>query len=257
MSDKPLPHDPQELLRVQALYQKIRSIACKTYGAVVVSPFSQSIEPVSSFLKTSRFGGGGVCMALVNRWIIAHAHEDSIWNELYTNVGGMPCIRIGVMRQIMDEFGAIAGHDVNPNSLGKVWSVNTEVFMMRQGVIPRMRLGSWDRAYASGGGSVADPQLAAKIVNSLKAFKSHGRGVGSYASIYISGGGGAHIMCAYLGGTAGGGTLPFSDISFFDPNLGEYWFEKSDNFASFLPWVFSMLYGSYGSYALRNFGLAV
>lgn len=252
----------KELLRVQAIYKDLQSIARKTYNAVVVSGFSQSIEPVKSFLKLTPETKNGICQGLVDRWIAAHADEGSLWNDLYTNVNGTPCLKIDVVRAIMTEFTAGLGN--SKTSVGPYQMVNSELYLMRRGVIPRMNLSDGHRMHDAGyktqaGKVVADPDLAKKILGKLPMCRAHGRGVGSYASIVIKSPSGGHIMCAYLGGTAGvaNSALPFSDVSFFDPNIGEYWFQNAADFGRFFEYVMQRVYPTYGGYQLRSFAKGV
>jgi len=258
----PMNEDQKELLRVQTIYKDLQSTAHKTYNAVVVSGFSQSIEPMTSFLRITPETKNGICQGLVDRWIASHASEGSLWNDLYTNVNGIPCLKIDQVRAVMAEFTAGLGQ--SKTSVGPYQMVNSELYLMRRGVIPRMNLSDGYRMYDDGyarqaGKVVADPQLADKILAKLPMFRAHGRGVGSYATIVVKSPTGGHIMCAYLGGTAGVGSnaLPFSDVSFFDPNIGEYWFQNAADFGRFFRYVVTRVYSNYGGYQLRSFAKQV
>ena len=258
----PMNEAQKELLRVQTIYKNLQSTAHKTYKAVVVSGFSQSIEPMASFLKLTPETKGGICQGLVDRWIAAHANEGSLWNDLYTNVNGMQCLKIDEVRAIMAEFAA--GLSNSKTSVGPYQKLNSELYLMRRGIIPRMNLSDGHRMYGEGytrqgNQIVADPQLAEKILAKLPMCRAHGRGVGSYATISIKSPEGGHIMCAYLGGTAGVGNnaLPFSDVAFFDPNIGEYWFQDAGDFGRFFRYVLKRVYSTYGGFQLRSFAKQV
>ena len=77
--------------------------------------------------------------------------------------------------------------------------------------------------------------LASDLASSMK------NGTGSYRTIGIWGPGGAHAMAAWVG----------QDVAFFDPNFGEFWFEKSGDFINWFPhfWRRSM-------YELPKLGLS-
>src|SRR5258708_6977418 len=74
--------DAVELLRVQAEYQSIQTAIVRDTGAVLVSPFTQSREPMLSFCKRYSNTSGGICEALVARWIGDHANDVSLWDKL-------------------------------------------------------------------------------------------------------------------------------------------------------------------------------
>jgi hypothetical protein len=253
----------QQILKVQTFYKGIRDTAHKTYKAVIVSPFSQSMEPVSSFLKIGEKTQDGICQALVNAWIAAHANEGSIWNEIYTNVHGIPSIQLSKMSQLLLDFTA----SINDTSIsmGPYQKLNSEIYLMKHGVIPRMDMGSGHRLYGEGykvntgtGKIDADPGLSHKIISGLKMCKSYGRGVGSYAMVSFKSAKGGHVVALYLGGTGGAkGQLPFSDVAFFDPNFGEFWFDNAANFANFFVFLLGRFYSSYGGWQIRNFGVKV
>ena len=258
----PLNEIQQELLRVQANYKALQQKAHKDYKAVVVSGFSQSIEPVRSFLKLTPETKNGICQALVDSWIIAHANEGSLWNDLYTNVNGIPSLKIDRMKALLAQFAV--GLGTGEKSMGPYQKLNTEVTLMRNGVIPRMNLSDGHRMYddgynTSGGQLVADGQLADKILGTLPMHKSHGLGVGSYAMISIKSAKGGHVMVAYLGGTGRSKdpNAPFSDVAFFDPNVGEYWFQDASEFARFFRYLVGRIYSTYGGYQIRSFARKV
>src|SRR6266566_2056426 len=246
----PLNAEQQELQEVQGKYRQVQATAQSKYHAVLVSDFSLGGEPVTSFVKSSNSGKAGAAIALCNRWIIEHAGNDSLWNKLYTEANGTKTIQIGVMRDIVDQFGQLAGHG-NPQSIGHQGAANSELFLKKNGLIARASLGTGHRAPGHGN-AVADPMLAQKIINDVSKLKAYGPGGKLYVTVYASGAGG-HMICLYLGGPGGTASLRFSDIALFDPNLGEYRFENASDFEPFFNWVFQLLYNGYGSHQLRAF----
>lgn len=255
----PMNAEQKELLRIQGIYKSVHSTIQSKYKGVVVSTFSQSIQPVTSFLNLNKDTKDGVCQALVNRWIAAHAAEGSLWNELYTTVNNQNCIKIDAMRSVMAEFVEGMG-GTHKGSMGAYQKLNTEVWLMRRGVIPRMSIAGGHRIYEEGykknvlGTMVADPNLGTKVMDALPAARAFGLGEGSYAMISVKAAKGGHVMCAYLGGGGSNKKYPYSDVAFFDPNLGEFWFDNGENFAKFFNYLCSILYKDFAGFQIRSFG---
>lgn len=249
--------EQEELLKIQATYKTIHTIIQNRYKGLVVSKFSQSIQPVSAFLNLNQHTKDGICQALVNRWIAAHAADGSLWNEVYQTVNNQSAIKIEAIRGLMAEFQEGIGG--NQTSMGPYQKLNTEVWLMKRGVIPRMTIAGGQRIYEEGyrtsaqGTMIADPNLGTKVMDALPAARAFGRGEGSYAMISVKSEKGGHVMCAYLGGGGTNKKYPYSDVAFFDPNLGELWFDRGENFAKFFGYLCQILYSDFAGFQIRSF----
>lgn len=252
----------EELLRAQAWLQKIHDKAVEK-GGMVTCKFSQSIEPVASFIKLHPDSAGGICQGLCNNWIVYHAHDGSIWNEVYVTVGNkvkFQAIRIDKMGQLCTEFIMQLKTKTGAKGNGIDQFINSEAWMRRRGVIPRGWASTGDilkytgSATASGGAS-SGANLAVKVWQDLRSVSTYSGGAGSYAQINIYSDKGGHAICAYTGGGSKG--KAYSEVVFFDPNFGEFYFSgpsAANNFYYFLYWLFGSFYTNYSSCIVRGYG---
>lgn len=238
------------------------------YGGHCTFPFSQGINPVAGMIGKSKITKGGICQALSEMWVVFHAHDESLWNWLYTgsqinssalaNVaynfkygsvkeGGdwnalddqdrnsdMWFLQYGIRRRT----GAVMGKS-NMSIDGKLQKVN----VANRSLVDEKRTGGMSRCGL--GKNLARDLVSGSMV------KNRGLGDGTYRMIGIYGGDGSHCMCAYVG----------QDVAFFDPNFGEYWFEKRADFErwfgeyfwpkSFYDWMMSK------SFTIRDYARAV
>ncbi len=219
-------------MRVTMDVKGIQSRAASKHGAVVVSTFSQTIEPVASFLKLHPKTRDGICQQLVGSWIAAHAAGGSLWNTLLGTVHGVPTIRLDRMREIL----ALARMN---DAVGEEQDRKIADWLRTQGVLLRGAIHTAEPSFEIGGKVVkgvpmVDPMLGTRILKALPRCRGWGRDGGAYVMIgvWVPGADG-HVMAAWLGGSGSTGELPFSDVAFFDPNYGEFWFEKAASFAGF------------------------
>jgi YopT peptidase len=197
----------------------MQTLAEKHHGQCTAK-FSQALEPVNSMIGKHAVSRDGICQAMSQKWIVLHAHGSSLFNWVYQDDGTIDAAAISNLsiNQIETET-RLKGQS---GKTDQDWASEKYLFshgiMRRSGIIPQVNSGYVQsvRSLISGDKSTGDifGQLANALVNSSKLI------TGYYMMIGIQGSGGGHCMAAYVG----------EDICFFDPNFGEFWFPKRQDF---------------------------
>ncbi len=219
----------------------VRSSAAAHNGSCTWE-FSQIKDPVASIIGKNKISEDGICEMLSAKWIELHATDGHLANWL---AGGGKSIDASKVRQLMQLFiigstmnrGAIVGNaqqgaEVNQTEATTRWLAAKGV-MLRKSIKPVAFIGSpsqnianvsgGTRAAAGGSRNGFAAALAGAIGMSMQ------NGTGSYRTIGIWGPGGGHAMAAWVA----------QDVAFFDPNFGEFWFEKRADFVAWWPTFFS------------------
>ena len=182
----------EELLHAQAWMKSVQDMATSK-GGMVTCRFSQSIEPVQSFIKLHKDSAGGICQGLCNNWIVSHANNGSIWNDVYVEVGNkvkFQAIRIDKMAQLCMEF-IVQLQDKK----GKKGDGNTQALNSRAGHENARRhptredggggaMEGWGTCQAHSGRS-AGANTGIAIWHGMKPMTAFGSGEGAYVQITI------------------------------------------------------------------------
>lgn len=229
----------------QSMLNWVDSIAntASLYGGSTIMKFSQSLPPTSTLIATYGATRNGVCEALSNRWIVDHANGSSLWNWLCNANGQVQPSKVAnVMINFIDTLSMPGPGGVDKQS----W--NTERYLLSHGIRRRLNITSGNRLMSQdlsrrGRGSVSAGQ---DLANALVALRNTD---GCYRHIAIYGPRGGHAMCAWVG----------ADVAFFDPNFGEYWFEKKSNFVRWFNrfWQSTGYSQSYGGFELRDYAVGM
>jgi YopT peptidase len=235
--------DAVELLRVQAEYQGIQTEIVDSTGAVLVSPFTQSREPMLSFCKRYSNTSGGICEALVARWIGDHANDVSLWDELlsYTTHSGTRTysIKIDVINEITTQQ--------HLGSWNQDQRAHTESYLRSRSVLLRRSIVGGHASQTSSVQWRANAHtIGAEIAQIMSNRSSSGEGF--YAMLAVKRDGGGHVMGAFIGSGSA------KDVAFFDPNYGDFWFKKKAIFGQFLPHYIQRHYAAFSGYDIRMFG---
>ncbi|MBB4264897.1 YopT-type cysteine protease domain-containing protein [Roseospira visakhapatnamensis] len=233
--------------KTEARLLSLGQAALANSGAFVL--FSQGSE-LGPMYRT--FGMGGVCKALSLYWIGFHATDDSFWHWIYADPKagrirqkGANQLHGALVIMLHTEYGdrrqdrhthlanAPVANDMLTGGPRPARAERSEIykdafaesFLRPYKVTPRRGITGSDafRATASIGGS----RLTAKEVTD--AVTAH---TGCYCQLSTSGGSGTHgkhAMALWVGQ---------QDISFFDPNNGEFWFP---NHKAFQRWMVTFL----------------
>lgn len=216
----------------------VESIA-KKYNGIKTWGFSQS-----DFLVWAHYRTTGICAALSAHWIKYHAHEDSLPAHLRGD-GTLGSLNVGLLKKIANDHKQLT-------ELGGGQSENIELWLQMHDVLP-IRRSLMVKKYAKGGDiKVAGsrpheqsamgtcPNIENDIVNAMRRFNT------CYVRINFGRTTGlGHCVAAWLGQPTYGGA---GDALFFDPNHGEYWFERKQDFFAFFPEFYRKAYKGFPTY---------
>lgn len=214
--------------------------------------FSQIQDPVATLIGKEKLTKDGICEMLAAKWIECHAKDDHLANWLQ---GRGKEIDPSKIRQLMQLF--IIGSEMSPGAIIGSTKTRQEAdqtqatknWLRAKGLIERN--GGKFRFEQSRGGGGSRSGHAADLAQAVA--MSLLNGTGSYRTIGIWGSGGGHAMAAWVA----------QDVAFFDPNFGEFWFERRQDFIRWFPTFFSKsLYsmpkvGLCTKYEIMDFAMSV
>ena len=175
----------------------------RAHNGIVVWEFSQNKKEVNRWL------GIGVCSALSASWVKYHAHNDSLANHLGScGVGKLNTFTMMSMTHLQDCF-------INKKK-GNVPTV--KVWLNMHGLIP-VRETYGETVYGDSGYHI--------ITTLIKYYNCY-----AYFASGIPEDG--HATAVWLGGF----DYKTGDACFFEPNYGEIWFERKQDFFQFFPAYF-------------------
>ncbi len=241
--------------------------SAEEYKGHCTHTFSQTLEPVSSMIGKSKKTKDGICQALSEMWIVFHAHDGSIWNWLCpdgkVNSSALANVAYNFnygTSMFEGKGSAITDQDQNSDLWFLQYGIRrrtdmkmSKVNMSVGGKLQKVNVANRATASADrGGGSrMGQGKALGNALISGSMVKNMGLGDGTYRMIGIHGSVGGHCMCAFVG----------QDVCFFDPNFGEFYFPKRDDFAkwfgdyfwpkSFYDWALS------NKFELRDYARAV
>lgn len=234
--------------------RSIQADATKNGGSYV--HYSQSLEPTATLINMLPHTNNGICQALAAKWIAEHANDSSLWNWIF--VKGTTNVKQSAIGNLMINFTESVvqtGKLANASTSGKN---NTNLYyqdfvttkylslygLRKRAIVQDSVIGSMSNQLTVGSGTTAGRRLARRLNEKSLVTK----GGGSYVLISIMGKGGGHAMAAYVG----------TDIAFFDPNFGEFWFPTHKQFYNFFLtfWKKSGYDKSFGSYYLLPYAKA-
>ncbi|WP_245555210.1 YopT-type cysteine protease domain-containing protein [Hahella ganghwensis] len=202
-------------------------------GGFCTWPFSQVRDPVKSLICSHTDTSGGICEMLAAKWLESHANNGSIVNWIMDSSGTQ--VDPNKIRQLMQWFAvgvsmrAVAMNE-RSNEGGMDQSLATERWLRTHGVVRRRRITGG--VPLMGGGHFHHPrvlngQRGRQSRSDFSADIAHGitSSSGSYKMIGIEGSNFAHAMAAWSD----------QDVSFFDPNFGEFWFARPEDFHAWFP----------------------
>ena len=184
-----------------------------------------------------------MCQALSNKWIADHANGGSLWNSIYANGVFQQGVIANLMMQFIDSVGQ--GPGKQQRQMFGNQDIHAEKYLFHYGVVRRQDIVSGRRHYFSAAAQQPTAALGLHIANSLCGPQGNKNSGGAYQLIYIYGASGAHAMAAWTA----------EDVSFFDPNFGEFWFQNPAKFREWFKdfWTASGYSRSYTKYELRSF----
>lgn len=242
-------------MSVDAMVKKVQDSAAK-YSGQCTFAFSQATNPIAGMIGLSKITEGGICQALSEMWVVHHAAEGSLWNWLYPN-GKLNTSALANMAYNFSygsvktgkTFKSLSSQDQNSDLWFLQYGIRRRSgLMLQSGNVGVRSLSQGERTKKMSGRGLGRNLGNNLISGSMVA--NLGKGDGTYRMIGIYGDGG-HCMCAYVG----------QDVAFFDPNFGEFWFEKRADFANWWGksfWIRSGYDGSLSdAYEIRDYAKAV
>lgn len=196
---------------VQSTAPAVRASAQRFRGACLV-PFSQCAEPVRSLIGDDHQTRNGICAALSMYWVGMHSMESSLWSWLLDEKGAVIASKLKRVQVVQkqsknDNNGVQAENEIERLALLGL--------VLHRGDLKELNR---DLNHVEVGSNSATA-IPAEI------FRYARTGDGTYWTFHVGGLGGGHEMAAYVG----------LDAVFFDPNYGEFYFEKAADFAAWFP----------------------
>ncbi|WP_157953841.1 YopT-type cysteine protease domain-containing protein [Microbulbifer sp. A4B17] len=231
--------------RVPAVQQSVI-----TYNGAYI-PFSQCEDPIYSHITSNAATCGGICEALAAFWIKHHADGNDLWSWLKPD----GVLNVGNLNQVM----ALQRQGINPpphqnqDTVTELWLQGQNILPAKysafQYTLPNGRGGRQIRGYNQNRISTGTSALCNANALAREIILDHGgaphsdtrsgrktSGVYKKISIESTVFGFMHTMSAWVA----------EDISFFDPNFGEFYFSTKTDFVNW----FTQSFWFSSSYAL-------
>ncbi|MFO0741882.1 MAG: YopT-type cysteine protease domain-containing protein [Labilithrix sp.] len=200
-------------------------------GGHVTWRFSQVENPVRSLICSHADTSGGICEMVSAKWLEAHAKGDHIANWL--EKGGP--IDANKIRQLMQLFAI--GTTMHPERMRggdqvlddtaddqdkatAIW-LQTKGIVRKTGIVGVQFLHEGLKHVPSGAKAERNGRQRRVLARTLG--EEIARGFGTYKTVGFSGPHFAHACAAWS----------HRDVTWFDPNFGEFWFEDR---AAFIEW---------------------
>ena len=193
--------------------------SARSYEGYCTFAFAQDEGTFNYLINKDEATSRGVCQALTNRWIAGHANDQSMWIDLYPTVDGRTRLNPAVAKEIMLEQKAGGG--------GMTQLVNNEKWLEGRGLIPFEH--PTLRTYTAGGCHAKVIHAAFAVAHAVSQSRSSD---GHYLSVALLRGGnkaGGHGVAIHIGGDRM--HRASSGLTYFDPNIGEFWFKDKTHFA--------------------------
>ncbi|MGF1461666.1 MAG: YopT-type cysteine protease domain-containing protein [Maricaulaceae bacterium] len=211
------------------IHQKLHAMAI-THGGACTKKFRQGSDDVTKGvgsiyhlrLKSDGKKWGGVCKALSMFWMAFHANDEDFWSWLFGKDGKLNVERAAFICDLHGSYSSRPDHgDVQTRQESGLSKLD---FMKKQlaksGIVPRTD--------GSGGSLSTNMQAFTKSTRTGRGREiakvlapPYKMGGAMYKQLSFAGDNGAHATVAWIA----------QDAMFFDPNYGEYWFEKVSDFA--------------------------
>ena len=233
-------------------HSKIHAMAL-THGGACVKKFSQGSNDnqkgVGSVyhLRVKNNGNrwAGICKAMSVYWIACHATDVDFWGWLTHNSNTVHRDSAVHLCDLHGSYSNRADHGnfATRNQLGLDKHGWVKYQLSKAGVAERLSIGnggslSVDSAFTS---ASSRTRRGRQIANALV------KNPGCYKQLSFHRSGGGHATALWVG----------DDVTFFDPNYGEFWFEHKSNFKRWFELFWRECYGAYDqSFQISNWGKA-
>lgn len=169
----------------------------------------------------------------MNYWIADHASGSSLWTRLFNGTKFMPEAIIDIAKQ-QGLFGMPDGKGTSGKELQKIRS---EAWLDLRGLNKLAPSAIVGGAQQDNRGWVIGQDICYEGMSNKPG--------GCYRMISLTSDTISHVVCAWV----------HKDIAYFDPNYGEFWFEKKDKFIGWFDkyWNTDTYNKNFDGYAIRDF----
>ena len=219
--------------------------SAKKYHGYCTWPFSQVVGPVRNLINSHPEARGDICGMLSAKWLEQHAKGGSLidWMSGREPYEIESFVDHNKVRQLMQLSGSSKQNSATENWLRSNGVIKRRDLMRGMTLLDGERFHQPRLASSHPG----RPGFAAAIARDIIQSK------GCYKIIGINGPQSTHAIAAWSD----------DDVSFFDPNFGEYWFAQPQDFVSWLPFFWYSagydlpLLSLNSGYVIHEFALAV
>jgi YopT peptidase len=215
------------------------------YGGACTKKFDQGDASLTKGVGSvyGPHGWNGVCFALSLMWIAFHAKDEDFWGWLYgqdtisrTPYGSIASNRatmiVGLQgalynRSFTADLKSANARGLSSQGLAEYWLRSDGIVKISYGNVPVTKI----------------QKVAANLATQL-APDSYKVG-GCYKELGMFSPNGGHSCAAWVG----------SDVTYFDPNFGEFWFEKAAQFRKWFAyyWFSSQYFDVYSTYEITAY----
>lgn len=233
-------------------HSKLHAMAL-THGGACVKKFSQGSDNNQKgvgwvyHLRVKNNGSrwAGICKAMSVYWISCHATDVDFWGWLTHN---SDTVHRDSAVHLCDLHGSYSNRAAHGNfatraQLGLDKHGWVKLQLSKAGVAERLAIGNGGSLSTNAAFISASSRMrrGRQIANELV------KNSGCYKQLSFHGAHGGHATALWVG----------EDVTFFDPNYGEYWFETQANFKRWFELFWRECYGAYDqNFQISNWGRA-
>jgi YopT peptidase len=247
----PFAHRIDKHLKMSVTHDELQALAWECNGAMT-KKFDQAsdnkTEGVGYWMHQRRYDTGetwsGICMALSTYWLKYHATDRDFWHWLGQSGAGFIETRANEIANLQGRYDVALARGVSERNWLRSQLASSGI--VEQGACANMLKATTFVESNPNLPKNLHPQVFASMIATAIA-PAH-LPLPVYKIIGFSGTAGGHATAAWVG----------TDVCFFDPNFGEFWFETRLGFRKFFPRFFEYAYGTTLSqiYALYAYGRA-
>ena len=233
-------------------HSKLHAMAM-THGGACIKKFSQGSDDNSKGVglwyhqrnKNNGSRWAGICKAMSVYWISSHATDVDFWGWLTRN---STTISQESAIHLCDLHGSYSSRNDHGN-----FATRSELGMTKHQWMAFQlgKAGVVERTSISNGGSLSHDSgftsANSRLLRGRQIATALAENPGCYKQLSFHRSGGGHATALWVG----------DDVTFFDPNYGEFWFERRANFQRWFELFWLECYGHYNaSFQISNWGKA-
>jgi len=224
------------------------------FNGVMTWDYSQTDFSVWKIIRKDDVSANGICAALSAQWIVDHAYGGSLRNRVTDGNGK---VNVGAVRMVMQNFIAAYGNQDYETgqfllSRGMVQKrTSKDVKLYKEKRVGRRIVTTSSIQHTSS--PLDDMGTSGNVALNLTAALR--KVVNGYAQVDFGGTGVGHATAVWIGAQN-------EDACFYDPNLGEVWFQDKNDFFPWFEYFYRNSYQGFPCYfnhrwSVDHWGLAV